>query len=226
VFQANCAQCHGARGEGVNAPALGNPSALAHNKDEFIRYAIERGRDGTPMQAFSGILSETDIDNVTAFIRSLANEGAPVQTALRALPTPEEYVINPDAPDPDFALRDGRYVSAADLHAAMTEGRRMVLLDTRVVSVWQRAHLAGAVPFPYYSELEDKVEQLPKDVQIVAYCSCPRAASDYVIDQLAELGYTRTAVLYEGIFGWMNQGFPVVSAEVEDPGADAAVLAH
>lgn len=221
VFAANCAECHGARGEGVNAPALGNASALAHNKDEFIRYAIERGRDGTPMQAFSGILSEADIDNVTAYIRSLADEGQPVRTALRALPKPDEYVINPGAPDPDFTLQDGRYVSAADLHAAMVEGRRMVLLDTRVVSVWQRAHLAGAVPFPYYSALEDKVEHLPRDVQIVAYCSCPRAASDYVIDQLADLGYTRTAVLYEGIFGWMTQGFPVVSAAVEKPASSA-----
>lgn len=227
VFEENCVQCHGEQGEGVNAPALGNASALAHNKDEFIRYAIERGRDGTPMRAFSEILSEADIDNVTAYIRSLAGEeGASGQVALRALPTPEEYVINPDAPDPEFTLAEGRYVSADDLHAAMVDGRRMVLLDTRVVSVWQRAHLAGAVPFPYYSDLEGKVEHLPRDVQIVAYCSCPRSASDYVIDQLAELGYTRTAVLYEGIFGWMNQGFPVVSAEVEDPAAGETVAAH
>jgi mono/diheme cytochrome c family protein/rhodanese-related sulfurtransferase len=226
VFQANCVACHGARGEGVNAPALGNASALAHNKDEFIRYAIENGRDGTPMRAFSGVLSEADIDNVTAYIRSLAGDGSAEQVALRALPTPEEYVINPEAPDPDFALAEGRYVSAVDLHAAMVDGRRMVLLDTRVVSVWQRAHIAGAVPFPYYSDLAAKVEHLPRDVQIVAYCSCPRSASDYVIDQLAELGYTRTAVLYEGIFGWMNQGFPVVSAEVEDATPGEAVAAH
>jgi mono/diheme cytochrome c family protein/rhodanese-related sulfurtransferase len=227
VFRANCVECHGEQGEGVNAPALGNASALAHNKDEFIRYAIEQGRDGTPMKAFSGILSEADIDNVTAYIRSLAREeGAAARVALRALPAPEEYVINPDAPDPDFALAEGRYVSAADLHAAMVAGRRMVLLDTRVVSVWQRAHLAGSVPFPYYSDLEGKVEHLPRDVQIVAYCSCPRAASDYVIDQLAELGYTRTAVLYEGIFGWMNQGFPVVTAEMHDPASGEAVAGH
>ena len=227
VFRANCVACHGELGEGVNAPALGNASALAHNKDEFIRYAIEQGRDGTPMRAFSGILSEADIDNVTAYIRSLARDEASAgRIALRALPAPEEYVLNPDAPDPDFTLAEGRYVSAADLYAAMVEGRRMVLLDTRVVSVWQRAHLAGSVPFPYYSELEGKVEHLPRDVQIVAYCSCPRAASDYVIDQLAELGYSRTAVLYEGIFGWMNQGFPVVSADVDDPASGEAVAGH
>lgn len=215
VYQEHCAECHGSEGEGVNAPALGNPSALAHNKDEFIRYAIEKGREGTPMPAWSGVLSEADIDNVTAFIRSLAGEETGGKPVLRAPPSPEEYVINPGAPAPEFDLKDGRYVSSADLHAAMVAGQEMVLLDTRVVSVWQRAHLEGSVPFPYYTELEDRVHHLPTDVQIVAYCSCPRAASDYVIDQLAKLGYTRTAVLYEGIFGWMHEGFPVVRAEIE-----------
>ncbi len=40
LYQQHCASCHGGQGEGITAPALGNPSALAHNKDEFIRYAI------------------------------------------------------------------------------------------------------------------------------------------------------------------------------------------
>ncbi len=216
VYLDNCAACHGEQGEGVNAPALANPSALAHNKDEFIRYAIEKGRQGTPMAPFSGTLSEADIDNVTAYIRSLAGEEVIGKVELRSLPEPEDYVINPGAPDPEFALKDDRYVLAADLNEAMVSGKRLVLLDTRVVSVWQRAHLAGSVPFPYYSDLEEKVGHLPKDVQIVAYCSCPRAASDYVIDRLGELGFHRTAVLYEGIFGWMNQGFPVVRADVAE----------
>lgn len=224
VYQEHCASCHGAEGEGVNAPALGNASALAHNKDEFIRYAIEKGRDGTPMVSFSGVLSEADIDNVTAFIRSMAEDGVQETITLRALPTPDEYVINPDGPDPDFELMEGRYVDSATLHAAMEAKQRMVLLDTRVTSVWQRAHLAGSVPFPYYSSLDEKTLGLPKDVQIVAYCSCPRSASDYVIDQLAELGFERTAVLYEGIFGWMNQGYPVIRAEgaLETPPAGAS----
>jgi len=212
VYAEHCAACHGDDGEGVSAPALGNPSALAHNKDEFIRYAIEQGRDGTPMLPFAGTLWAADIDNVTAFIRSLARDPSGNRPTLKALPGPESYVINPDAPDPEFAVRDGRYVSSADLHAAMADGRRLVLLDTRVPSVWQRAHLDGSVPFPYYTDLDEKTTSIPRDVQIVAYCSCPRAASDYVIDQLREIGYTKTAVLYEGVFGWMNQGFPVVRA--------------
>ncbi|WP_417320305.1 rhodanese-like domain-containing protein [Emcibacter sp.] len=53
-------------------------------------------------------------------------------------------------------------------------------------------------------------------MQIIAYCSCPRPAADHVIMNLRKKGYTRTAVLYEGIFGWMNLGYPVMRGDVRD----------
>lgn len=72
LYQQECSSCHGENGEGVTAPAIGNPSALAYNSDEFLRYAIQHGRDGTEMIAFSEKLSAADIDGITAFIRSRA----------------------------------------------------------------------------------------------------------------------------------------------------------
>ncbi|MEM7361056.1 MAG: c-type cytochrome [Pseudomonadota bacterium] len=213
VYQENCTTCHGVNGEGVNAPALGNQSALAHNKDEFLRYTIEKGRDGTPMLAYEGVLSEADIDNVTAFLRSKASGWSEEKPVLNAMPTPDQYVLNPDSRDPEFELDDGIYVSSKDLFQAIEDNKKMILLDTRVPSVWQRAHLEGAIPFPYYSDLDDKASDLPKDVYIVGYCSCPRASTEHIIRQLREIGYDKTAVLYEGIFGWMNLGYPVVRAE-------------
>ncbi|MDO6713142.1 c-type cytochrome [Aliiglaciecola sp. 2_MG-2023] len=213
IYQQNCTTCHGENGEGVTAPALFNPSFLAHNKDEFIRYAIEKGREDTPMRGFSDKLSETDIDNLTAFIRSKASDAKISKVPLKALPTPDQYVINPQGEDPNFKLDQGKYVSSKDLHAAMQAKKRMVLIDTRVTSVWQRAHLAGSVPFPYYSDIQSRVGEMPKDVLIVGYCSCPRAAAEYVMDKFNQAGYANTAVLYEGIFGWMNLGYPVVRAE-------------
>ncbi|WP_417320309.1 c-type cytochrome [Emcibacter sp.] len=214
VYTENCASCHGVNGEGVNAPALGNASALAHNTDEVIRYAIRNGRQGTPMQAWAGILSDEDIDNVTAFLRSRAGGWEQSQPVLRKLPTPEDYIVNPDGEDPEFTLSDGLYISSKDLLAALKGKKRMVLLDTRVPSVWQRAHIEGAIPVPYYTDFDKITEDLPKDVQIIAYCSCPRAAADHVIMNLRKKGYTRTAVLYEGIFGWMNLGYPVMRGDI------------
>jgi len=216
VYQRECASCHGADGEGVTAPALGNPSALAHNTDDFIRYAIQQGRQDTPMIAFEDKLPAEDIDNITSFLRSRASGWEEPKPALRALPTPDQFIINPEGEDPDFTLSDGLYVSSPDLLEALKDKKKMVLLDTRVTSVWQRAHIEGSFPVPYYADLNEIVSDLPKDVQIIAYCSCPRAAADSVVKKLRKRGYSRTAVLYEGIFGWMNLGYPVMRGEIDD----------
>jgi len=215
TFQQHCTQCHGTNGEGITAPALFNPSALAHNTDEFIRHAIQNGRQDTPMQAFKDKLSADEINGITAFLRSKASNKAQGKTILKAMPTPDQYVINPEGGDPNFNLSDNMYVSSADLNQALNAKKRMVLLDTRVPSVWQTAHIAGSIPFPYYADLDETVAGIPKDVQIIAYCSCPRAAADYTINKLRSRGYTRTAVLWEGIFGWMNLGFPVARGDIE-----------
>ncbi|NVJ97853.1 MAG: c-type cytochrome [Alphaproteobacteria bacterium] len=214
LYAENCATCHGENGEGVDAPALGNQSALAHNTDEVIRYAIRHGRQGTPMPAWEDKLPSDDIDALTAFLRSKASGWTQQKPVLKAMPTPDQYVLNADGENPDFDLRDGRYVMAKDLLAAMESGKRMVLLDTRVTSVWQRVHLEGSIPIPYYTDFDELTAELPKDVMIIAYCSCPRAAADSVINKLRRRGYTNTAVMYEGIFGWMNMGYPVMRGEI------------
>lgn len=216
VYEKECASCHGVSGEGVTAPALGNPSALAHNSDEFIRYAIVNGRENTPMIGWKEKLSAEDIDNVTAFIRSRASGWVDDKPVLQQLPTRDQYVINPAGEDPDFALKDGIFVSSEDLLAALQARKKMIIFDTRVTSVWQVAHIEGSFPLPYYSDFNKITKDLPKDVQIVAYCSCPRAAAEYTVEKLRKLGYRKTAVLYEGIFGWQFLGYPVTRRDIAD----------
>lgn len=213
IYRDNCVACHGENGEGITAPAIFNPSFLAHNKDDFIRYAIEQGRQDTPMPAFKGKLSDNDIDNVTAYIRSQASNSMTEKPILIALPTPENYIINPEGEDPNFTLKDEIFISSSELFTALKENKKMVLLDTRVTSVWQRAHIEGSIPLPYYTDLDEVVKDLPTDVQIIGYCSCPRAAAVYTINKLRQKGFNNTAVLWEGIFGWMKQGYPVIRAE-------------
>ncbi|MCW8878963.1 MAG: c-type cytochrome [Kangiellaceae bacterium] len=216
IYQKECSACHGKNGEGVTGPALGNQSALAHNTDEVIRYAIRHGRQDTPMPAFENKLTSQQIDDVTAFLRSRASGWKMTKPVLRKIPTPDEYVVNPDGEHPEFDLSDGMYVYAKDLNAALEAKKKMVLLDTRVPSVWQTAHIQGSVPLPYYADLDETVKDLPKDIQIVAYCSCPRAAADHIVRQLRNRGFDNTAVLYEGIFGWMHQGYPVTRREIQE----------
>jgi mono/diheme cytochrome c family protein/rhodanese-related sulfurtransferase len=220
VYADNCASCHGAQGEGGSGTALGNPTMLALTPDAFIRHTIENGRDGTPMQAFRDTLSPAQIDAVTAFIRSRSSGWTVPEPRRHAPPALDAYVINPQAPAPEFTLKDGLYVSAAELSRALEAGKRMVLLDTRVTSMWERAHIEGAVPGPYYASREEVMAHLPTDgTWIVAYCECPRAAAESVVRKLREGGLTNTAVLWEGIQGWVSLGYPVV------PGNAAPVVA-
>ena len=86
----------------------------------------------------------------------------------------------------DFIAR----MDSVSIHAAALKAKqRIVLLDTRVTSVWQTAHIEGSFPLPYYSNFDEVTAALPKDVMVVAYCSCPRAAADYVIGELRERDY-------------------------------------
>lgn len=211
TYANHCTACHGEKGEGVTGPAIGNPAMLSLHTDEFLKYAIENGRDGTEMRAFRDVLTADEINGVTAFLRTRATGWEMEQPALQAPPESDRYILNPDSAAPEFDLKDGLYVMSSDLYRALQERRRMVLLDTRVTSMWQMAHIEGSVPIPYYYERYDAlVADLPDDgTWIVTYCECPRAAAESVNERLREHGLKNTAVLWEGIQGWVTLGYPV-----------------
>lgn len=221
VYAENCAYCHGANGEGGDGGTeLGNPAMLAMTPDGFLRHAIVNGRQDTPMPAFAGTLTDPQIDDVVAFLRSRGGDWdkpAPVSIP----PALENLVQNPGAPAPAFELRDGLYVPAEQLDRELDAKKSLILLDTRVPSVWRLGHIAGAAPLPYYSG-DEVLAKLPRDgTWIVAYCECPRAAAESVVRRLRAEGFLNTAVLYEGIQGWIGLGYPVVGgADVADPPHD------
>ncbi|MCK0109401.1 c-type cytochrome [Flavobacteriaceae bacterium S0825] len=210
VYQTQCAVCHGNEGEGITAPALGNPMLLATATDDFLRYAIKEGRDGTPMVAFKDSLSEKEIDGVTTFLRSRASGWNVPKTDSIKIPTPENYILNPNGSQPNFKLREGRYVSAKQLNQAIGDSTRLVILDARSQVAWRQTHIPGSIPVPYYEDPEEFIKHIPKEnTMIVAYCACPHAASGKVVSKLNKLGYTNTAILDEGILIWAQLGFPV-----------------
>ena len=219
VYENQCAECHGAQGEGITGTALGNAGMLAFTIDEFLKYAIVNGRDGTEMKAFGEVLSEEEIKGVTAFIRSRASGWTVDRPVYRTPPAPEDYTLNPDGDDPDFDLKDELYVLSADLDKALRAGKRMVLLDTRNIALWQMANINGSVPLPYYypdRDMDKLVADLPRDgTMIVTYCECPRAAAESVNQKLKDRGFEDLAVLWEGIQGWISLGYPIVSGRTE-----------
>jgi len=221
LFGEHCGDCHGRLGQGTEqAQSLNRWTFLAHASDAYLRHAIEHGREGTPMPAFEERLEPQQIDDMIAFLRRFEEEQDVVPEHLRP-PSLEdiEVVRHEDGPTPAFELREERFVSAAQVRDAVEAESRLILLDARPTSDWLIERLPGAVPVPYY-DIEPILERLPRDgTWIVAYCGCPHAASGQVIDRLREAGIENTAVLDEGVYHWIDEGYPTEEGPL-DPSAE------
>ncbi|MGI9265349.1 MAG: c-type cytochrome [Gammaproteobacteria bacterium] len=214
LYDENCTGCHGdeGQGHGPDGPgtALNNATMLATSPDIFLKAAIARGRSGTLMQSFGDKLSDHEINSLVAFLRTRAQGWSAEDMLVSEIPDLDDVVLNPEGEAPEFELKDDWYVSANDLNDALNAKNKMVLLDTRVPYFWGMAHIEGSLPLPYYSSREEIMEALPNDgTWIVAYCECPRAAADSLVTRLRELGFTNTAVLWEGYAGWAALGYPI-----------------
>jgi cytochrome c oxidase cbb3-type subunit 3 len=87
IYQRICSHCHrdkgiGGKGTGVTfsrprdaqiiAPAIANPAFLQSASDQMIKRIIMTGRNSTPMSSAKSMgLTETDVNNVVAYLRSL-----------------------------------------------------------------------------------------------------------------------------------------------------------
>lgn len=211
VYEAECSGCHGTAGTGSTATSLSNPYFLATASDGFIRHAIEHGRPGTRMQAYGDKLTAIEIDGLTRYIRSWARTVEDETSFGEALPALDQIVINPKGLKASFSnLREGRYVAASEVARALKEGSRIVILDARPTSDWFKAHIPGAFPAPFYDGIAAIAGSLPRDgTWIVAYCACPHAASGKIVDELRLAGFTKTAVLDEGVLIWAERDYPV-----------------
>jgi mono/diheme cytochrome c family protein/rhodanese-related sulfurtransferase len=212
VYDKNCKKCHGdltTRGEYV---LLANPRFLEIATDAFIQHAILNGRPNTPMEAFASKLSAQELVDVIAYIRSLSK---PAEVGRMAPPTGKEPLfVNPDGKPPGkLTIRDGRYVPIDEIKKALDDKRKLVIIDARPESEWMMVHITGAVSIPHY-QLK-RLDEIPKDAWIVAYCACPHHLSGIVVDELQKRGYAHAMVLDEGILEWQRRGYPIVAA----PGA-------
>jgi len=98
VFAKFCQHCHGENGRGgkgtgvtfsrkrdlpIIAPALNNAGFLAAASDVMLRDTIAMGREGTPMTSMLAAgLSEEDINDIVAYIRSYEKSAADLQQDL------------------------------------------------------------------------------------------------------------------------------------------------
>lgn len=219
AYEQLCKTCHGDARTRGEAPHLANQAFLAIATDPFIRHAIAAGRPGTKMPAFAGALTDAQIDDLTAYVRKLAEPAArPPQEQLLPEPTGKEpVVINPKGKDPAWTPRDGRFIGVDAVAKALADKRKLVIVDARPPSDWRRVHITGAVSIPYH-DLK-RLADIPKDAWVVAYCACPHHLSGIVVDELIKRGHKKALVLDEGINLWHQKGYPVTAAPGVGPPA-------
>jgi cytochrome c oxidase cbb3-type subunit 3 len=222
VYQQHCRRCHGTPTQRVSAVHLANPVLLETASDAFLRYAVAHGRAPTSMAAWQGTLTAQQIDDVVAYVRSLAPAGSkppaapppPPLPGPPAAPRTGPVVLNPKGKAPEFQLTGDRYVSIDQVKKALDQKRRMVIADARGPAEWTNLRVAGAISTPYYDA--HALDDIPNDgTWVIAYCGCPHHLSGDVVEALRKRGYKNTAVLDEGIFAWQQKGYPVITA----PGA-------
>ncbi len=78
VFKTNCEACHGTQGHGdgpAGASLDPKPKNLAELQtqagDDYLFWRVSTGKEGTSMVAWKGVLTEEQIWQVIAFVRTL-----------------------------------------------------------------------------------------------------------------------------------------------------------
>src|SRR5574339_823378 len=78
LFRTNCEMCHGPQGHGDGPagqaldPRPGNLAELqARAADDYLFWRIHKGKPGTAMVAWQGILSDEQIWQIVSFLRTL-----------------------------------------------------------------------------------------------------------------------------------------------------------
>ena len=107
-------------------------------------------------------------------------------------------------------------ISPEELWAKIESGERPTVIDLRHLADLQLSaiRIPGSVWF-LESDLENRHAEIPRDRDVVLYCSCPNeATSASMALALHKLGITRVRPLLGGFDEWSVRGYPVEPAQV------------
>ena len=105
-------------------------------------------------------------------------------------------------------------ISVADLYALIEAGEQPIVVDVRsqTARTLQPRWIPGAIHVPV-DDVGRHIADLPRDREIVVYCTCPSEASAArVAKQLINHGFKEVRPLYGGLDAWIEAGYAVDSA--------------
>jgi membrane protein DedA with SNARE-associated domain/rhodanese-related sulfurtransferase len=108
------------------------------------------------------------------------------------------------------ALRLAR-ITVEELRKLIEEGKQPVVVDVRsdIARKADGRFIPGALMMEV-DEIDAKLRELPRDREIIFYCTCPNEESAaHVAKRLIELGYTRVRPLAGGLDAWLAAGHEV-----------------
>lgn len=96
-------------------------------------------------------------------------------------------------------------ITVADAYEAK---EKYVFLDARELHEYKTSHIEKAIHIGYDDFDMSKLESIPKDANIVIYCSIGYR-SEKIGEKLKKKGYQSVQNLYGSIFEWVNQHYPI-----------------
>lgn len=118
-------------------------------------------------------------------------------------------------------------ISVDELWALMESGADPVVVDVRsnVARKVDPRGIPGALPLEM-ERIAEQAHQLPRDREIILYCTCPNEESAaHVAKLLMNLGYTKVRPLHGGLDAWVDAGHGVEALMLETPARTAAAAA-
>lgn len=102
-------------------------------------------------------------------------------------------------------------ISVADLYALMAAGASPVIIDVRSATAreLEPRWIPGALHVPL-QEVAQRLKELPRDREIILYCTCPSEASAARVAKiLMNHGFQRVRPLFGGLDAWVAAGYAV-----------------
>jgi membrane protein DedA with SNARE-associated domain/rhodanese-related sulfurtransferase len=117
-----------------------------------------------------------------------------------------------------YAMLRMARISVDDLYRLMDTGETPLIVDVRspIARTLEPRHIPGALHLPLHG-FEEHIRELPRDREIILYCSCPNEASAaQVAKLLMNSGFVRVRPLLGGLEAWIAAGHPVESLAADD----------
>jgi rhodanese-related sulfurtransferase/DNA-binding transcriptional ArsR family regulator len=202
------------------AKAMGNGKRL-----ELIELLVQRPRGVVELARAAGLNVTTTSAHLQtlrqAGLLSTERDGTTIRYSIASREVAALYgqlltVAATQSAETASALRrhlgpdDTEQVDRDELLRRVSAGQA-VLVDVRPTTEYEAAHIPGAVSIPV-DELAARLHELPRDLQIVAYCRGVFCSFSHDAVRLLRSHDYHAARLAEGVLEWRIAGYPLTSA--------------